>query len=127
MNFHSPSARYHAASSAERNAAMAEFGLSLQLRLELAGNFVACEALRDLDCPSLQTALELWKAAQQQVCQADAEAIARAEALPQPDDSPQHATHRDRRHGAQTVWPQYRHAARRWQLPDPSQNPLLPA
>ncbi|WP_338431913.1 plasmid replication protein, CyRepA1 family [Synechococcus elongatus] len=80
VDFHSPSARYHAASSAERNAAMAEFGLSLRLRLELAGNSVFCPTVEPED-PDLQSALELWKTAQQQVCQADAEAIARAEAI----------------------------------------------
>ncbi|ABB58662.1 plasmid replication protein, CyRepA1 family [Synechococcus elongatus] len=80
VDFHSPSARYHAASSAERNAAMAEFGLSLRLRLEQAGNFVSLTTA-DPENPNLQSALELWKAATQQVRQADAAAIARAEAI----------------------------------------------
>ena len=81
VDFHSPAARYHAASSAECNAAMAEFGLSLKLRLELAGNFVDCPELPDSDCPELQAVLDLWKTAQQQVQAAADTAKLRAEAV----------------------------------------------
>ncbi|WP_338438740.1 plasmid replication protein, CyRepA1 family [Synechococcus elongatus] len=81
VDFHSPSTRYHAASSAECNAAMAEFGLSLRLRLELAGNFVACAEIPELDSPELQAVLDLWKTAQQQVEAADAVSKLRSEAV----------------------------------------------
>ncbi|WP_334191152.1 plasmid replication protein, CyRepA1 family (plasmid) [Synechococcus elongatus PCC 11801] len=79
VDFHSPSARYHAASSAECNAAMAEFGLSLRLRLEVAGNSVFTGDAMEM--PDLEPALELWNTAQQQVQAAADIAKLRAEAI----------------------------------------------
>ncbi|WP_334191200.1 plasmid replication protein, CyRepA1 family (plasmid) [Synechococcus elongatus PCC 11801] len=81
VDFHSPAARYHASSAAEHNAAMACFGLSIHQRLKLAGNFVASEEQIDFDSQSLQAAHDLWRQSLALVRQADAEAIARAEAI----------------------------------------------